>query len=83
MGLPWRELSGTLQTGAWRGCVPVALLAAGLLLGGPAPGWLADAVPAGVVVVLMVGTGLGVGCNRLLFGVLRPVPDLRRRQGSG
>lgn len=38
---------------------------------------LVEAMPA-----LILGLGLGSGLNRLLFGVLRPLPETRRRRES-
>lgn len=43
-----------------------------------------DVLPANVIPIVMVGIAVGVGCNRLQFGVIGSVPEarLRREQSS-
>jgi len=40
--------------------------------------WVTYRPVLSVLAVVLVGTGIGFGANRLVFGVLRPVPDHRR-----
>lgn len=42
--------------------------------------WLAGRPALGALPLVLVGTGLGFGVNRLVFGVVRPVPELRRER---
>ncbi|WP_267641341.1 hypothetical protein [Haloarchaeobius amylolyticus] len=47
-------------------------------------GWATDTMPMSAAPPMMVGMGVGLGLHRLVFGVLGPVPDVRRaRQQSG
>jgi len=39
-----------------------------------------DAHPVGAFTRLFLGLALGLGGNRFVFGVVRPVPDYRRRR---
>jgi hypothetical protein len=39
--------------------------------------------PLSTVPLVLYGLGLGAGANRLLFGVIRPVPDPRRSRATG
>jgi hypothetical protein len=46
--------------------------------------WVANAsAPLRVVPPVMYGLGVGSAANRLLFGVVRPVPEMRRRRQRG
>jgi len=42
-----------------------------------------DAHPVGAFTRLFLGLALGLGGNRFVFGVVRPVPDYRRRRQAG
>jgi len=42
-----------------------------------------DAPPVGGFTRLFLGLALGLGGNRFVFGVVRPVPDYRRRRQAG
>ncbi|MEF8975847.1 MAG: hypothetical protein V5A21_06440 [Halapricum sp.] len=42
--------------------------------------WVASGSVLGVVPVVLIGTGVGFGANRLLFGVVFPVPESRRQR---
>ncbi|WP_018257987.1 hypothetical protein [Halomicrobium katesii] len=43
-------------------------------------GMLRDTVPTGVLPLVLIGMGAGLALNRVLFGVLRPVPEVRQRR---
>jgi hypothetical protein len=44
--------------------------------------WLSPTGPVGVFPPLLLGLGVGTAANRLLFGVVYPLPDARRRRES-
>ena len=41
-----------------------------------------DAITIGVIAAAMLGMGVGFGLNRLLFGVVRPLPAARKRRAQ-
>jgi len=43
-------------------------------------GMFRDTVPTGVLPLVLIGMGTGLALNRVLFGVLRPVPEVRQRR---
>ena len=58
-----------------------AMFAVGVLgIGGVVWAVTADAV--GVIPMALLGMGAGVLLNRVAFGVVRPVPDVRRQRGT-
>lgn len=64
------------RAGLWALLVGGGLLVAGV-------GWALYADARGIVPIALVGIGAGATLNRLVFGVVRPVPPVRRRrQGS-
>jgi hypothetical protein len=42
--------------------------------------WVAGQPALAALPLVLMGTGLGFGVNRLVFGVVRPVPELRRER---
>lgn len=42
--------------------------------------WVAGGPVLGAVPLVLIGTGVGFGANRLLFGVVFPVPESRRER---
>jgi hypothetical protein len=58
----------------------LALASLGVVLGALVV-WATVGGPRWVVSVAVAGLGAGVGANRLLFGVVRPLPPIRRRRG--
>ncbi len=47
-----------------------------------AAGLFTDTVPFSVLPILLVGLGVGFLCVRVAFGVLRPIPEVRRRRAE-
>ncbi|MCT9094844.1 hypothetical protein [Haloarchaeobius sp. HME9146] len=73
MALPLAVASDRSEAGMW---VLIGVGSLGIL--GLLVGWATDTVPISVVPALLVGLGIALGMHRLVFGVLRPVPDARR-----
>ncbi|WP_251341989.1 hypothetical protein [Haloplanus halophilus] len=57
--------------------------AALLMLGVVRAATAAGEGPMGLVPLVLYGLGIGFAANRLLFGVVRPVPATRRRRERG
>jgi CHASE2 domain-containing sensor protein len=68
----WSDRS---RVGLW-----ALLLAGGFAMVGVVWAWATDAVPIGVVPVVLVGMGVGTALNRVVFGLVWAVPDLRQRR---
>jgi hypothetical protein len=58
----------------------VLLSAAGLALLVLVWGWSTGMVASGVLPVVLIGVGLGACLNRIVFGLVRPVPAVRKRR---
>jgi hypothetical protein len=58
----------------------VLLSAAGLALFLFVWGWSTGMVDSAVLPIALIGVGLGACLNRILFGLVRPVPAVRKRR---